>query len=363
MILRYNQNPFILDEDMDARDQGYVNDISKIDIESFSYPIGSILDMLRDDFLDCPLDLQDEDDSWNPEKKSQLIESILLGIPIQMFFLCESSYDGRLTIIDGYHRLKTIKEFFSANGKEPNLCGLLYLSKLNGMNRTSLPLQYQRKIFHTNVSINILKRSAPSEIKYSIFQRLHKDDERITYQNMRYRLNIGPWRTYVDYLLQMPSFQSIITLDLSEKLVGQEMIIRFLAFYYREADYVGFYNLFLDNAIKNVNRMNESEKRQFAHIFDSTLQVCYEILGEDAFVYKQCFNFSLWDCLCVNIARLNEDEKRRLVRRKTLFLSYYKSLLENRFFLNSITRKTLEPLIVRRRFSKVKSLISKVVAL
>ncbi|WP_407457106.1 DUF262 domain-containing protein [Fibrobacter sp.] len=335
--------------------------MSKIDIESFSYPIGSVLDMLRDDFLDCPFDLQDEDNSWNLEKKSRLVESILLGIPIQMFFLCESSYDGRLTIIDGYHRLNTIKEFFSKKGDGFNLRGLLYLRKLNGMNRTSLPLQYQRKIFHTDVSINVLKRSVPSEIKYSIFQRLHEDDERITYQNMRYRLNVGPWRTFVDYLLRLPSFQNVVALEQLGKLVRQEMVVRFLAFYYREADYVGFYNLFLDDAIKNVNRMNEPEKNRFARIFNATLQICYEIFGEDAFVYEQRFNFSLWDCLCVNIARLNDEEKRKLVRKKRLFLSYYMELLENRFFLNSITSKTLEPLIVRRRFSKVRLLISKVV--
>ena len=49
---------------------------------------------------------------WNSIQKSKLIESLLLRIPLPIFYFAEDK-EGRLTIVDGLQRLTTIKEFMN----------------------------------------------------------------------------------------------------------------------------------------------------------------------------------------------------------------------------------------------------------
>lgn len=52
---------------------------------------------------------------WNCQNQSLLIESILLNIPISIFYFNEDA-DGSMTIIDGMQRLTAIFQFM--NNKE-----------------------------------------------------------------------------------------------------------------------------------------------------------------------------------------------------------------------------------------------------
>src|SRR5260370_12270258 len=48
--------------------------------------------------------------TWEPERKSRFIESVVMGLPIPFLFFWEMQ-DGRLEIVDGSQRLRTIEEF------------------------------------------------------------------------------------------------------------------------------------------------------------------------------------------------------------------------------------------------------------
>lgn len=51
---------------------------------------------------------------WDDQRKSALIESILLRIPIPSFYIDERS-DGGKSVIDGLQRLSTIHEYINGN--------------------------------------------------------------------------------------------------------------------------------------------------------------------------------------------------------------------------------------------------------
>ena len=61
------------------------------------------------------------DDVWNQEQKSLFIESLLIGLPIPYIFVAdvdeteESDADGRIEIIDGSQRTRTIYQFRTDN--------------------------------------------------------------------------------------------------------------------------------------------------------------------------------------------------------------------------------------------------------
>ncbi|MEX2174341.1 MAG: DUF262 domain-containing protein [Pirellulaceae bacterium] len=59
--------------------------------------------------------LYQREDTWEPERKSRFIESLLMGLAIPFLFFWERSLTGKLEIVDGSQRLRTIQQFLSGN--------------------------------------------------------------------------------------------------------------------------------------------------------------------------------------------------------------------------------------------------------
>jgi len=107
--------------------------------------------------------------NWDTKKKSELIESLLLNIPVPMIKLNEYEY-SKYEILDGREIVKTILEFLSDDFK---LEGLKYLKELNGLTYFSLPEREKDYIYLKNIScINIL--DADKDLTEEIFERFHQ---------------------------------------------------------------------------------------------------------------------------------------------------------------------------------------------
>ena len=65
--------------------------------------------MIDDNDIDLNPDFQ-RNLVWTSFQKSRLIESILLRIPLPMFYFAEDN-EGKLSVVDGLQRISTIKEF------------------------------------------------------------------------------------------------------------------------------------------------------------------------------------------------------------------------------------------------------------
>ena len=61
-------------------------DPSAIEVEVKNVTIGVLIDMLKNDAIDLTPAFQRKQDLWNDEKKSRLVESILLGLPLPSFY-------------------------------------------------------------------------------------------------------------------------------------------------------------------------------------------------------------------------------------------------------------------------------------
>ena len=104
--------------------------------------------------------------NWDTKKKSELIESLLLNIPVPMIKLNEYEY-SKYEILDGREIVKTILEFLSDDFE---LEGLEYLKELNGLTYSSLPEKEKDYLYLKNIScINIL--DADKDIIEDIFER------------------------------------------------------------------------------------------------------------------------------------------------------------------------------------------------
>lgn len=146
-------------------------DPSKIDIKMAQITIDSIIKRIKNKELELNSSFQRKAGLWTIEKKSRLIESIFLKIPLPAFYF-DASDDENWLVIDGLQRVSTIKEFV-VDKKPFKLKGLEFLKDFNGLTYDKLPRALQRRLEETNLNACLVQASTPKNVKFNIFKRLN----------------------------------------------------------------------------------------------------------------------------------------------------------------------------------------------
>jgi len=107
--------------------------------------------------------------NWDNKKKSKLIESLLLNIPIIEIKLNEYEY-LRYEIIDGREIVKTMISFLSGEFK---LEGLEYLHELEGVDYNNLPEKNRKYLYLKDIRC-IAMLDSNKEQTEEIFKRYNK---------------------------------------------------------------------------------------------------------------------------------------------------------------------------------------------
>jgi hypothetical protein len=124
---------------------------------------------------------------WSDTKRSHLIESLLMNIPIPPIFLYERDY-AQYEVMDGQQRLASIRSFFR---NEFKLRDLKLWSELNNRDFRDLPPKIQRGLERRGLAaVIILTESgkdpqAALEIRQYVFERLNTGGERLNAQEIR----------------------------------------------------------------------------------------------------------------------------------------------------------------------------------
>jgi hypothetical protein len=109
----------MLDNDFEPKD---------IDIVTEQNSLSTIIGMIEDQSIDLNTEFQRSGNLWDETTMSQLIESILLRLPIPAFYF-DASNDEKWLVINGLQGLSTFKRFIVEN----DLC-LNELSILKNLN-------------------------------------------------------------------------------------------------------------------------------------------------------------------------------------------------------------------------------------
>ena len=140
---------------------------------------------------------------WDKEKQTDLIESILLGIPVPPIFVAENS-NGQWELVDGLQRISTILSFFGElkTVKDKNNLTLeegKIIKELKGQTVNSFPLRLKLLLKRATVGVEILNRNNDNDndMKYELFKRLNTTSEPLSEQEMRNAIFSGKFNTFI----------------------------------------------------------------------------------------------------------------------------------------------------------------------
>lgn len=273
----------------------------RIITEQARYPLNTILSMVDGpDYILNP-EFQRRH-RWDVTKKSRLIESFIMNVPIPPVFLYEVKYSV-YEVMDGLQRMTAISQFYR---NEFSLQNLEEWPELNGKRYTELPEQIRRGIDRRYLSsIILLQETAKSEIeakrlKQLVFERINSGGEKLTPQETRNALYPGELNSLCIRLARTPSFcdmwgipkpdleeitngnpsQELIAHPFYSKMQDVELVLRFFAYRQIEKWENPSLELFLDEFQRKGNLFDSSILKDYEELFINTSDLLFSIFGE-----------------------------------------------------------------------------------
>lgn len=237
---------------------------------------------------------------WDNKQKSELIESILMGIPIPVFYFFESK-DAKIQIVDGKQRISTAIDFMSNKFKLGKLNIIKYFDKdnkdeSNGKKFSDLATLLQRKIEDYQIDTYIIQPPTPEKIKFDIFDRVNRGGTTLNNQEMRNALYQGNATRLLDELSELDIFKKATGHSIeSKRMKDKYIILRFIGFFlYRshnlgKIEYQGNIDEFLAQVMDFLNNLNDYNEELIADIrlaFTKSMSFAYENYGADIFRFK-----------------------------------------------------------------------------
>lgn len=332
---------------------------AEVNITPRNITVDAIVDRLEHKEINLNPDFQRRGGLWSEKQQSQLIESLMLKIPLPTFYF-DASKENEWVVIDGLQRLTAFKNFMVE--KKLRLTGLEYLKEFENCSFEDLPRQYYRRIRETQITIYTVEKGTPDDVVFNIFKRINTGGLVLSPQEIRHALYQGPVTELITKLVQEDIFKQATTNSLSQnRMMDREYVTRFIAFteldYHTE--YKGNIDSFLTKALKQVNAYaNEKEYERIYCNFIKIMKYCHLIFGRYAFrrvnteyrrgpINKAIFE--LWS-ICFN--ELTDIQLNLLLEKKDILLEKFIDLLTDKEFATAIKagdKYSLENRVVRTK--------------
>ena len=327
-------------------------DADKIRVDQQMLSVKYMLELMDQNLIELNPGYQRRRVWKDNKKKSLLIESLMLRIPIPAFYFYENE-DGKYQVIDGQQRLATIKEF--TDGKFC-LTGLEYLGNTHDRRKfKDLDTKSIQRIYRTQIAVNILDARSPKNVIYDIFRRVNTGGVNLNPQEMRNAICRQEVRDFLIKSTRNENYRKA-TRDRvkDDRLDAQELVLRFYAFY-RAYDYENkllhydYSSLaaMLDDAIEELNKMGPERRGELFERFDLAMKRSFDAFGKYAFSKIQrggrtvrrnmdYINKSLFSSFTVLLLSPEFDNV-DIKSRQGKLLQELACMLENHSYANSIT--------------------------
>jgi len=238
-------------------------------------------------------------DAWNIQKKSRLIESLILGLPVPQIVLAErDNVKGKFIVLDGKQRLLSIFQFYGKSGSSYDnfkLTGLEILKKLNGSSYEDL----QNSLLHPSlinaldnqsIRTTIIRNWQHESFLYTVFSRLNTANTPLSPQELRKSLTPGEFTNFIDE--QSVEIQGLRLFFGSKepdfRMRDAQILLKYVAFQLFLSRYKGNLNQFLNEANKELNKLwlspqNQEKIQNIITTFAQAIDLTIQIFGEKNF--------------------------------------------------------------------------------
>ncbi|MRR14967.1 MAG: DUF262 domain-containing protein, partial [Deltaproteobacteria bacterium] len=303
---------------------------------------------------------------WSPERKSRLIESFLINVPIPPIYLAEIGY-GKYSVIDGKQRLFAISDYFT---EKFSLVGLQVFAELNGMIFGELPSELQ-SILTVRPSLRciiLLKQSNP-DIKFEVFERLNTGGVTLNPQEIRNNAYRGKLNNLIHELSSLPLFRKLLRINnpessyLYQQMRDCELVLRFLAIHYVPNTPPS--RALLNSFMGSHQDPKETYLKELRSLFEETLKAVEAAFDDYAFIrwnektskWSQRFVAAVYDAQMLSC--VGKDPKILKKNRSHIIKANEKLFKDDPDFMESVVSSTLSPARYSYRVDKIKALIEK----
>lgn len=289
-------------EDNENAINPYDPKLIRVDTKTFS--IEQINQMINDGDIDLSPDFQRGFVWTDITRKSRLIESLLLRIPIPVFYFSQDE-QGLFQVVDGVQRLTVINSFMNNKFKLKNL---EYLTECNnrwykkkGEENTNLDSMYTRRIQQTQIYVNVIDPQTPGKVKYDIFKRINTGGKALTNQEIRNCLANARTRELLRDLAKSKNFILATRGSISPtRMADEELILRFISFYLidnnksQTKEYKGGMDSLLNETVELLNGADIELMKEIRNVFFVSMDNAFYLFGDNAFRKANYINKSLF---------------------------------------------------------------------
>jgi Protein of unknown function DUF262 len=268
---------------------------------------------------------------WSLKHSSKFIESLLMGLPVPGIFLYKDTETNEHLVIDGQQRLRTLQAFYKGkfNDKTFRLFGVR--EPWNGKSYEELDNSDILKLDDSVVHATIFQQDQPKDVLdsiYFVFERINSGGIRLSPQEIRNCVNLGPFIKMVKVANQCTSWRNVFG-PINNRAKDEELIVRFMALYQDGDKYERPMNKFLNDFSARENKETPEIISALYDKFQSTIKVVESAIGNRAFRLVRALNAAVFDAVMVGIAkRIDHNPEPSLER---IRLAYDALLVEPSF--------------------------------
>ena len=296
---------------------------------------------------------------WNLGDASRFIESLLLGLPVPGIFLSRDSESGKYVVIDGQQRLKSIQFFYdgvfnpSPEVKTQRAFRLTGVQEqFEGLTYNDLAPKDQIELNNSVIHATVVKQDSPATDDtsvYHIFDRINSSGRRLTQQEIRSALYHGKLIDELAIINEYPGWRSIFG-RVHSRQRDQELILRFLAFFFEEERYKAPLSEFLTQFLGKNRNPQDDFLTKSSSIFTRTMDAFIYGLGRDIFRPERALNAAVFDSMSVALARRIESPM-ACPKAEEIKLAYQELFRDTRY-METVSRSTADEQAVKTRMKK-----------
>jgi hypothetical protein len=299
-------------------------------------------------------------DAWDKSRKSNFIESLILGLPIPQLVLAERKEQrGAYIVLDGKQRLLSIRQF-AAEKNDPvyeplKLSGLEIRTDLKGKNLHDLKDDadfYNDVAAFENQPIRtvVIKNWPSEEFLYHVFLRLNTGSVQLAPQELRQALHPGAFVSYIDSKApDNEAIKGILKLKKPDfRMRDNELLLRYYALKNFLTEYAGDLKKFLDNTCLQFNKdwanventvLEQFEELNHAH------ETILSVFGSNSYKkwfsvdYEKKFNRAIFDIMALSFSY--PEVRTAVAGREAEVEELFRKLCKDNFaFLSSLETTT-----------------------